>query len=364
MDAKEDISFCFNNTKTYSNPHIAVAGKSGSGKTQFAFEFMRQIHDKTNGQVNFLFMDFKGMKEEERQKNENFFNGSDITFIDAPHTPFPLNPLTFIDNIDEKNKLMGITRFTEIIAENANIGKVQKQTLKDALIDAFNKKDNREYPSLKDVSDEVIERYGDKRDTLTEILTSLSDFEVFDSAASNPNEFLNHNYYFSLSGDLNDAVRFTSVFLTLHYIYNVFSNMGTAGVTDGYQNIRYILMIDEAHDLFREKKSLSTLENMLRKMRSYGVSIFLLSQGIAEYNQGNFDFSQECETSFLLPISDLSNVKNINKFLGLSDKESQKAMRNIEKLENKLAISNIKEIQKTEVFKIVQYWEEEIRKRN
>ena len=134
--------------------------------------------------------------------------------------------------------------------------------------------------------------------------------------------------------------------------------MGNADVVNGHQSMRYVLMIDEAHDLFREKKSLEILEVILRKMRSYGVSVFLLSQGISEYNQGTFDFSQECETSFLLPINDLGNTKAINKFLGLNDKESTRAMRNIEKLDNGFAISNVKEYPKTDVFEVVQYWKE------
>ena len=82
------------------------------------------------------------------------------------------------------------------------------------------------------------------------------------------------------------------------------------------------------------------------KIRSYGVSIVLLSQGISEYNQGNFDFSQECETAFLLPINDLNNTKAINKFLGLSEKDGSRTMRNLEKLDNGQCVSNIKELQK------------------
>ena len=117
-------------------------------------------------------------------------------------------------------------------------------------------------------------------------------------------------------------------------------------------------MIDEAHDLFREKKSLEILEVILRKMRSFGVSVFLLSQGIAEYNTANFDFSQECETAFLLPINDMANTKAINKFLGLTQKDGTTALRNIEQLNNGQAVSNIKEYPRTSVFDVVQYWRE------
>lgn len=357
-ETKENVYFCFNNTKAYNNPHIAVAGKSGSGKTQFAQEFMSQLHDVTKNKTNFLFLDFKGIKDEDRKKMQNFFDSTETTFVNAPDDPFPLNPLTFIDSYNSKNKLIGINKFVDIIASYSNIGKKQQQTLKDSVVEAFETKREGDYPSLKEVNDILLEHYGEKRDILTEIMGRLSEYELFESNVDDPSYFLNNNFYLSLSGDLDKTVRFTSVFLIINYIFNVFSNMGNADVIDGYQSMRYILMIDEAHDLFREKKSLEILEVILRKMRSYGVSVFLLSQGIAEYNQGSFDFSQECETSFLLPINDLTNTKAINKFLGLNEKESLRAMRNIEKLENGFAISNVKEYPKTDVFEIAQYYKE------
>lgn len=355
---KEEIHFCFNNTKLYNNPHIAVAGKSGSGKTQFALEFMRQLHKESDGKTNFLFLDFKGIKDEDRRKMQDFFDSTETTFINAPDTPFPLNPLSFIDNVNTKYRLLGINKFVDIIAKYANLGKKQQQILKDSVCEAFEGKGAEAYPSLQDINIKVLERVGEKRDLLTEIMERLSEYELFESNVEDIDKFLNSNYYLSLSGDLDSAVRFTSVFLIINYIFNVFSNMGNADVIDGFQSMRYVLMIDEAHDLFREKKSLDILEVILRKMRSYGVSVFLLSQGISEYNQGTFDFSQECETSFLLPINDLANTKAINKFLGLNEKESMRAMRNIEKLDTGLAISNIKEYPKTSVFEVAQYYKE------
>ena len=133
----EPITFCFNNTKVYNNQHIAVAGKSGSGKSQFALEFLRQLVNKTQGQVNFLFLDFKGISVEDRKKMEGFFTETHTTCINAPDVPFPLNPLSFIDNINDRNKLVGINKFVDIIAKYSNIGKKQQQTLKDAVQEAF-----------------------------------------------------------------------------------------------------------------------------------------------------------------------------------------------------------------------------------
>lgn len=354
----ENIYCCFNDSTRYNNQHIAVAGKSGSGKTQFALEFLRQLYKQTQGQVNFLFLDFKGLSEDDKIKMSDFFTETHTECINAPHTPFPLNPVSFIDNVNEKNKLVGINKFVDIIAKYSNIGKKQQQTLKDATKEAFIQHKDGKHPSLKEIYDLVIESVGDNRDTLTEIMERLSEYELFASRVNDPSIFLNNNYYFSLSGELDSTVRFTSIFLIINYIFNVFTNMGGTEVVDGSRSMRYVLMIDEAHDLFREKKSLEILEVLLRKIRSYGVSIILLSQGISEYNQGNFDFSQECETAFLLPINDLNNTKAINKFLGLSEKDGSRTMRNLEKLDNGQCVSNIKELQKGDLFEVVQYWKE------
>ena len=343
----DDIYCCFNDSTKYNNQHIAIAGKSGSGKTQFALEFLRQLYHQSHGQVNFLFLDFKGLSENDKEKMGDFFAETHTECINAPHKPFPLNPISFIDNVNEKNKLIGINKFVDIIAKYSNIGKKQQQILKEATKEAFLRNKDGKHPTLKDIYEVVMETV-ETRDTLTEITERLSEYELFASKNNDPSVFLNSNYYFSLSGELDNTVRFTSIFLIINYIFNVFTNMGGTDVVDGNRSMRYVLMIDEAHDLFREKKSLEILEVLLRKIRSYGVSIVLLSQGISEYNQSNFDFSQECETAFLLPINDLNNTKAINKFLGLTEKDSVRAMRKIEKLKNGLCVSNIKEKEKSQ----------------
>lgn len=358
MADKTPVYFCFNDSHLYNNQHIAIAGKSGSGKTQFALELMKQISLQANGRVNYLFLDFKGISEDDKNKMSKFFESTHTQCICAPNEPFPLNPISFIDNVNEKNKIVGINKFVDIIAKYSNIGKKQQQTLRDVTREAFLDKKSGVYPSFADINAKLLEIVGETRDTLTDMIGRLSEYELFASDIKDPSKFLNNNYYFSLSGELDSMVRFTSVFLIINYIFNVFTNLGGTDVVDGYRSMRYVLMIDEAHDLFREKKSLEILEVLLRKIRSYGVSVVLLSQGISEYNQGNFDFSQECETAFLLPINDLANSKSINKFLGLSEKDGAKAMRNIEKMSNGYAVSNIKEYPRTEIFEIAQYWKE------
>ena len=347
----EDILFFFNDTSIHSNAHVAVAGNTGTGKTYFANNFLKQIASQTQGAVNFIFLDFKGISVEDEKKNQSFFDSTKTELIKAPYKPFPINPLSFIDNVNEKNRIMGISKFVDIITSYSGIGKNQQQTLKDATREVFHSMKNGQYPSFKQIYDKVILMEGEKASTLKEILQSLSELDLFETQADFNNKFLNKNYYFSLSGDLPRNVRFTSIFLIVNYIYNTFMNMDNAPIEENYQGMRYVLLIDEAHTIFKERKSQDLLEKILREIRSKGVSVVLLSQGIEEFNQPSFDFSTMCETVFLFDIKDKVNVKMMQKFLGIGDHVALKLKASMEKIQKYQLVSNLKEYKVAELFK-------------
>lgn len=354
--ASEKIILSPNDLTKYANCHIAVAGSSGQGKTQFALDLLYQFYNNSNKRINFIYLDFKGLKKEDENSElyKKFFKDTDTTYIDIVQKPFPLNPLSFIDNVNDNNRKLGINKFVDIIAKYGNIGKNKEQILKEATKEAFLDKKGGQYPSIKDIFEKV-EILDPKVSTLRGILEGLSDPELFQSKVDTLNNFILKNYYLSLSGDLPTPVRFTSTFLIINYIYNVFMNMENAPIENDCVSLRYVLLIDEAHTVFKEKKSQDILERILREIRSKGVAIVLLSQGIEEFNQPNFDFSTMCEISFLMKIKDINNIKVINKFLGYSEQDGNKAKRNLEKIEKGQAITNIKEMQKGELIDLVQY---------
>jgi DNA sulfur modification protein DndE len=359
----EKIIAEINDTSKYNNCHIAVAGESGSGKTQFALELLKQFYLKSDKQVKFLYLDFKGLKkgDEDSPFYRPFFEQTDTKYVNITEdgVSFPLNPLSFIDTINKKDKLLGINKFVDIIAQYGNIGENKEQTLKQSVIDIFETKTNGEYPDFKEIFEKVEEAEDGKKSRLTGILDQMQSLEIFESKVNPLESFINHNYYFSLSGDLPKAIQFTATFLIINYIYNIFMNMKKAPFDTENKTValRYVLLIDEAHVIFKDKKSQEILEKMLREIRSQGVSVILLSQGIEEFNQPSFDFSTMCNTSFLLKIKDINNLKVINKFLGYSEKEGRKAKQSLEKIETVQAgvISNIQEFTKAELFELSQF---------
>ena len=358
-EGKAPIRVVLNDTRIRSNAHLAVAGSSGTGKTEFAKDLLRQFVEHSNGSINFLYLDFKGLKKDDVKAMEPFFKRTRTTFINAPVQPFPLNPLTFIDNVNAKNRLMGISKFVDIITTYApRMGATQTQQLKDATKEAFARQKGGAYPSLRDISDCLFEVTGGKADTLTEIMRSLSDFELFAAKTDPKVSFLGQNYYFSLSGDLDRSIRFTATFLTIYYIYNTFMSMENAPVVDGLQTLRYVLLIDEAHVLFKDRKAQDLLESILREIRSKGVVVVLLSQGIEEFNQPTFDFSSLCENAVLLGIKDHLNLKPMSRFLGFNEGETRLTGQSMGKIEKGQAVANVKEFRRGELFEVEQYWKQ------
>ena len=137
IDTNDSVYLSINDSTKYNNCHIAVAGNSGTGKTQFALDFVSQIYEKSNGHVSFIYLDFKGLKQDDIKDYENFFYDTKTDFIDVPKTQFPVNPLTFIDNINESNKQMGIDKFVDIVCKYSNLGIKQRGKLREATSEAF-----------------------------------------------------------------------------------------------------------------------------------------------------------------------------------------------------------------------------------
>lgn len=353
LDEGEPIKFRINDINIHNNQHIAVAGASGTGKTQFALEFLNQITEATKGVVNFVYLDFKGLKGDDLEYLKPFFEKTNTTYIDCPQVPFPLNPLSFVDKDNDTNKKMGVGKFVDIISSFAQIGKNKEQSLREGTLAAFDshKKDGG-YPSMKEIYDFVMDLEGDKQSTLKTILYSLSDYEIFETDVDPLNTFLDRNYYFSLSGDLPSEIRFTATFLIINYIYNTFMNMANTPVEDGRVGMRYVFLIDEAHNVFNNKKAQGLLDKILREIRSKGVSVFLLSQGIEEFNQPDIDFSSNCESAFLLDIKDKSNVRLMSKFLGIGEKDHNALIKSMGKIKKSLAITNLKEFEQVNLFQI------------
>jgi DNA sulfur modification protein DndE len=77
----EEIYFNLNDTSIHNNAMVAVAGNPGTGKTYFANRFLEQVVEQSNEKVNFIFLDFKGLKKEDEKALEPFFNKTKAIYL-------------------------------------------------------------------------------------------------------------------------------------------------------------------------------------------------------------------------------------------------------------------------------------------
>lgn len=346
----EPVKIRLNDLNEFDSNHIAVAGMTGSGKTQLIKDILYQIAKQSNNQVSFIFFDYKG---EQKEKLTDFLEKTNCSFVDVLKDNYEFNPLSIINSQDEDIRDNQILTFSDILCGLANLGTKQGLNLRKVIRDYFEENKNT-IPTIEDIYDCLQLYYEEtklKPDTLIDIFDKLSR-GIFAIPTNPNNKIYNQNIYLNLPSSIPETVRQLTVFFTLKYLLNIFSNStDTQPDENRIKPLRYIVVIDEAHVYLKNKNARSALQEMLRVVRSKGVVVIMLSQGADDYRQKDFDFSSQVKIPICL------NVKNrdyriIEPFVGTPSSKF-KLEQAINKLQNGYGVINIKEPKRIE---IRQFW--------
>ena len=348
------INIRLNDLKQFTSHHIAIAGMNGSGKTELIKDLLFQISQKTNSNLKFIFFDYKG----EGQSNlKKFLDKTQCEYINPLEQPFEFNPLSFINLTNEKYQTFNINSFVDTVADiESRIGPKQKSILKNVVLSCFElKKREGQHPTLQDVHLALIEYYSENRhspDTLLSVIEDLSAGIFSSDSSQNKEKIYQKSMYVSLPDALSEKLRQLCVFLTLRYLLAEFTSMDdTIPNSDKIKPLRYIIVIDEAHVYLNNKNARGTLEKLLRAIRSKGVVVIMISQGVEDYNKPDFDFASEIKIPICLSIKN-KNPKQIERFIGTA-KSKSKLEKAIDELGGGKGLVNIIEPQ---LFEIRQFW--------
>ncbi len=331
---QESISIRINDENNFDSQHFAVAGMNGSGKTQLIKDILYQISQQTQHELKFIFFDYKGEGKSDSLKD--FLEKTKCEFIDVQEAPLKFNPLTAISLVNERERELNIKSFRDnLAAVDRKLGTKQKNNLQIAIQRRFDNtlKEGR-HPSIVEVYNELIEFYEEskyKEDSLTAILKDIADI-VFDDDYDSKFSLTDKSLYINLPATLPEVARKVSVFLMLNYLFNYFIDSNDVKPSEErIKPIRYIIVIDEAHVFLKEKNMAGVLEKLLRMIRSKGVIIMMLSQGIEEYKQRDFDFSSQIKIPIMLNVQN-KNKKIVKSFIGTprSDKPLEDALKKLE----------------------------------
>jgi DNA sulfur modification protein DndE len=290
---------CSINTAT--NPHMAVVGIPGSGKTQFILKLLADIRRK-NPKVNFIFLDYaKG----DVAGDKRFVRATNARVYTLPEKTIPINPF-ILNSYNLSSIRFSAEEKVESISSYEHLGPVQKTLLSRAIEAAYEERagEDVQYPDFETVERHLRRLYEveDKgEDTLTTILRKLTSFHLFPSLAEST-LLEGPLYEQTLILDLHalPALRELVAFFVIEKLYRELKNAPEAPVDPktNARELRSLLVIDEAHNYLPMNNHF--LEKLIREMRSKGLAVVLLSQSPDDFAQKHFDYTELLEFVFVL----------------------------------------------------------------
>lgn len=346
----EIIQIRINDLRDFDNRNIAIAGMAGSGKTQLIKDILFQISRNTNNELKFIFFDYKG--EGNSTQLNPFLKATNCEFVDiVKDKGIKFNPLLSI-SLDENQQIFSIKAFVDTIAAFVpSVGLAQKNILTNVVSELFNRKQGV-YPTITELFQLLEEYYleNNKRpDTLYAGIQDLTT-NIFNCDASNPS-ITDKSLYLNLPPALSDTLRQLVVFLLLRYFNTYFSSANDCDPIDHVFPLRYVIVIDEAHIYLKNKNARKALEDLLRLLRSKGVVIIMLTQGVDDFRTKDFDFASQVKLPICLNVQN-KDYKAISNFIGTPNSK-YKLESEIKKLEAGKGLINIVE---PKIFELRQWW--------
>ena len=261
---------------------------------------------------------------------------------------FNFNPLTSINiGEGERQKTFSIKAFVDTIATFVpNIGVSQKNILQTVISDLLESKENS-YPNMSELFQEIEEYYvatKTKPDTLYSAIRDLSSGLFSNEISEN---IVEKSIYLNLPPTLSDTLRQLCVFLLLRYFNFYFSSANDAVPNENIIPLRYVIVIDEAHIYLKNKNARKALEDLLRLLRSKGVIVVMLSQGVEDYKTKDFDFVSQVKLPICLNVQN-KDPKLIKAFVG-TPRSEHKLINEINRLDSGFGLINLDEPKTIEI---------------
>ena len=313
------------NINTANNPHMAIMGGSGSGKTFFLKHLLTEIRKNSHEETNFIIFDYK---DGDIAKDKSFLDNANAELIDVKKTPLPLNIFAGADG--EKEQRERAERVVEIVKNvEASIGKVQEDNLYNAILNAY--QNCKPYPDFAAVRNEL-QQINPKPDSLSSVLRPLIDLNYFaDVSQKIYGSWTNK----TLVIDIHEIEKKELLcFFVLNQIHKELKKLGVApqDPQTGARKIRTFVVIDEAHYFLGNAKRAKILADMIRDVRSTGGAIILASQSPDDYDKEQFNFLELIEFPIVLK-SQPSSHKFIEQKFSVNANKAKDLLRQVGTIE-------------------------------
>lgn len=312
-------------------PHLAVMGKTRSGKTRTGLSMAERI--ARHGDLPLLVVDPKGEFVKDGQllaksewggaTLEAKFPG--VRAVDVQLSPVPLDFLSLehsATDTDIAEAAIGFRdSFSHCVRTRGDIAMDQlRQIVSDLLatnraIDEAVPTPVRSTVSLEDIRDEVIrvnQAASRRTDSVEAKLRELTSLRLFAPEMS-PQEFFTKRWVVGL-GRAQAETRRLVIFLLLDALARFMTRQPDADTDSaGNRGVRHLLVVDEAKEILAYRHA--ALSDLVRKGAAKGEIVMLLSQSPEDFDQEEDDFLSQVGTVVIFA-SSAQSVRKLSGSLG------------------------------------------------
>jgi len=328
VNQKQPVIWTPNDTDKVMHTNTGIIGTMGTGKTQFTksmvTQLVRESQNNVNGtQLGFLIFDYKG-----DYIKDDFMEATGARRFDLHHLPYNPLSLTVTDTSQPMLPLHTANAIKESIATAFHLGTVQKQRLRDCILEAYHQaginKANRETwsrpaPTLADVCNVYLSDEDVKPDSLYAAIDNLSQFEIFEQDSSKTNslfDLLDGVVVINLSGYDSDIQNLV-VAITLDQFYSQMQKAGHSAIQGNLREIRKMILVDEADNFLGQ--NFASIRKILKEGREFGVGTILSTQFLNHFSTGDNEYSNYILSWIVHRVSEI-NPKEVSALFGIQDK--------------------------------------------
>ncbi len=293
---REPVIAHLNDTAKHANPHTAIVGKPGTGKTQLLLKILADVRVQSSFATNFVLFDYKG----DVAANQRFIDVTRASVFRLPQDTLPLNPLHLPEAGERQVQIAAEEKAESLACIDSHIGPVQRGVLVECIRESYRRAADSAAlgePDLALLYDVLRGHYASQSkaaDTLHEVCRRLAEFRLFWQAGSGREVFgnlLEKTLVIDLHG--LPVLRELVAYLVIEMIYREMCQMGDSSIAENRRQIRTALVIDEAHNYLGHRNRF--LEGTIREGRSKGVAVLLSSQSPDDFSPRGFDYRELIE---------------------------------------------------------------------
>lgn len=350
LNTKKPIIWQPNDTNKVMHTNTGIIGTMGTGKTQFTKSLISQLisnAEKNIGdeELGILIFDYKG-----DYIKDDFVNATKARVLEPYHLPY--NPLA-LDATEQSKPMLPLHTANDIketISNAFNLGNVQKQKLRDVIVEAYESKGifkgNRESwlqsaPTLGDVCNIYLGNETNSQDSLYAAISNLSEFEIFE-----PDTAKTQSLYTMIQGVVvinlsgyDESIQNLIVAITLDAFYTQMQRHGHSLINGNKRQLKKMILVDEADNFL--SKNFTSIRKILKEGREFGVGTILSTQFLNHFATSENEYSNYILTWVIHRVNEIK-TKEVDSLFSLETKhQRENLIKTIKGLEKHQSIVNL-----------------------